>query len=144
MRQEASTAERVGVIDSNPCVLAALYHGHAVVSGQHRIDKGIFAVQDVEQRAVVAEEIVHKAHGLLEHGLAQFVGETGEAFAVDGIVFFEAAEIEPVAGEFGGEPRAASSLSMRCACAVRTSGFCRSPAAARASSSSSGMLDHRK
>ena len=94
---------------------------------------------------VVADHVLDEPDRLLEHRLAQVVVEAGEALAVDGIVLLEAAEVQPVAGELERRGRCArSSFSMRRACAIRTSGFCRSPAAAWARNSSSGMLDQRK
>src|SRR6185312_3732111 len=47
--------------------------------------------------------VADKVDRLLEHCLAQAVGEGREAVAIDAIVVFELAELEPVAAEFRGE-----------------------------------------
>lgn len=65
--------------------------------------KGVLGVEEVEDGAVAADDVFDEADGLFEHGLAEVVVEGGEAAAVDGVVGFEAAEVEPVAGELGGE-----------------------------------------
>ena len=71
---------------------------------QHGIHERVVAVQQIEYGAIVANQFADEADRLLKHRLAQIVREGGEAFAVDGVAFLEAAEVEPVAAEFGGEP----------------------------------------
>src|SRR6185369_7261783 len=48
--------------------------------------------------------INEETNRLLKHRLAQLVVETLKSLAVNGVVFFEAAKIEPVAAELGSQP----------------------------------------
>ncbi len=75
--------------------------GHAVVFRQRAVHERVGPVQQVEDGAIALRHIDKVANGLLEHRLAQFVGEGGEALAIDTVVLLEAAEVEPVAGELG-------------------------------------------
>ena len=90
-------------------------------------------------------DVADEPDRLLEHRLAQLVGELREALAIDRVVLFEAAEVEPVAAELGRQPRARSSFSIRRTCAMQHVLRCADRRRPRApSSSSSGMLDQRK
>ena len=48
-------------------------------------------------------DVLHEANRLLEHRFAQFAREAREPLAIHGVVFLEAANVEPVAGELGRE-----------------------------------------
>ena len=71
--------------------------------GQHRVHEGVVAVQQIQNRAVVVDQIGEEADRLLEHRLAQLIVEARESLAVHGIEVFEMAEVQPVAAEFRGE-----------------------------------------
>ncbi len=71
---------------------------------QHRVDEGVGSVHQFHYRAVTLHQIGHEANRFLEHGLAQLVGERGKALAIDSLVRFEPAEIQPVPPELGGQP----------------------------------------
>src|SRR6266540_3667180 len=104
------------------------------------VHEGVLTVEHVEHRAVALGDVREVAHRLLEHRLPEFVGKRGKTVAIDGVVLLEAAEVEPVAGELGGE-----AAHLRIAeQSASPSGLCKSPAAARASNSLSGWLDHKK
>ena len=70
---------------------------------EHGIDERVGAIQHVENRPVVSDHIADEPDRLLEHRLAQLVAELRKALAIDGVVLLEAPEVEPVAGELGGE-----------------------------------------
>ena len=104
------------------------------------------AVEEIEHRAVVAATTsTKKRTGSSNIACRSSLVKRREPLAIDAVVLLEAAEVEPVAAELG---RQAADCGRRAASAgpgpSSTSGWCRSPAAARASSSSSGMLDQRK
>ncbi len=90
------------------------------------------------------DHVFDEADRLLEHGLAQIVVEGGEALAVDRVVGFEVAEIQPVAGELGGQSRHpgvfqhAARLRQQHIRPVQIAG------GGVPQQFSSGMLDHRK
>src|ERR1700730_13044181 len=69
--------------------------------GKQRIDEGIPAVKQIENGAVSLCHIHEIADWLFKHRLPKFVGETREPLAVDGVVLFETAEIEPISAELG-------------------------------------------
>ena len=71
---------------------------------QNGIGERVVAVQHVEHRAVVANDVADEPDRLLEHRVAQLVAELGKALAIDRVVLVEAAEVEPVASELGGQP----------------------------------------
>ena len=75
---------------------------------KRRIDERVVAVQHVEHGTVMPDHILHESDRLLEHCLAQLVREAGETLAIDGVMLFEAAEVEPVAREL--ERQAASPI----------------------------------
>ena len=81
----------------------ALDSRYAVVLGQHWIHKGVVAIDQVEHGAVVLNGVFDVADRFLKHGFAQIVVELGKALAIDGVVGFEETEVEPVAGELGGQ-----------------------------------------
>src|SRR5258706_398359 len=73
--------------------------GHAIVSGQDWIDEGMVTVGEIEHRAIPPDEINEKTDRLFKHRLAQFVVEAFESLAVNGVVFFKPAKVQPVAPE---------------------------------------------
>jgi predicted nucleic acid-binding protein len=81
------------------CLGLSGFHDFAIIWDEDH-DKRVIAVQQVEDGTVVADHVLDQTDGLLEHRLAQIVIETGKALAIDRIVLFKAAEVEPVAGEF--------------------------------------------
>ena len=102
-RQQTAASVVAGVVDADPGLGCIQWEGDAVMPREGRVDEGVGGVEEVGEGAVGAQDVVEEADGFLEHGLAQGVVEGGEADAVDGVVFLEAAEVEPVAAELDGE-----------------------------------------
>ena len=102
-------------------------------------------VEDIEHGAVALEEVGEEPDGLLVHRAPER-GELGEDLLALLVVRVEAADVEPLAGELGGERAAPSRrCSIRRAWAVSDLGVvraCPRPPARR--SSSSGIDDQRK
>ena len=71
--------------------------------GEDRVDERMVCVEQLEHRAVLANQVDEEPDRLLEHGLAERVVEALEPLAVDAVVLFEAPEVEPVAQELGGQ-----------------------------------------
>ena len=112
--QEAAAAVEVRVIGAHPVARAEIQFrhatfrhatfghstfGHSIVPGQGWIDESVVGVEKLEHGAILADEIYEEVDRLLEHRLAQLVGEAREELPIDAVVLLEAAEVEPVAGE---------------------------------------------
>ena len=63
----------------------------------------MFAVEQVQNRAVAADDVVNESDGLLKHGVAEVIGEHREALTVNRRNVFKVTVVEPVSGEFSGE-----------------------------------------
>src|SRR5215207_2462334 len=98
------------MIDAHPIIRAGTDLGHAVVTGERGIYESVVAVQEIEHGPILAHQIDEEADGLFEHGGTQRIVEGGEAFAIDAVVLFETAEIEPMARELHGEVANARTL----------------------------------
>jgi hypothetical protein len=73
------------------------------VPGQSGVDERVVAVEEIEDGSVPLDDVQHEANRLLKHGFAQLTREAWEPLAVDGVVFLETSNVEPVAGEFSGQ-----------------------------------------
>src|SRR5258708_1825724 len=71
---------------------------------KQRVDECAIGVEKIEHRTILADNVDEESQRLFEHRPAELVREAGEALAVDAVVLFEAAKLEPVAGELGGQP----------------------------------------
>ena len=103
-----------------------------------------FAYRKSSTERFSRNDVEHEADRLFEHRLAQLVVERREALAIDGVVLFEAPEVEPVAAELGRQAAHARVLQHPPRLAHEHLGPLQLAFAATASSSSSGMLDQRK
>ena len=114
--------------------------GHAVVLRQRRVDERVRRRRG--SRAPSGRcwtTSTKKRIGSSNIACAQLVVEAREPLAVDAVVLLEAAEVEPVAAELGGQAAdAVVAAASAGPAAASTSGRCRSPAAAWASSSRVG------
>lgn len=97
--QQTTASVLIGIVHANPGVAFAFYFRHAVMRRQGAIHERVAAVQHIEHRAIVTDCVLDKPDWLLKHRLAEIAIEAGEALAVDVIVGFEMAKIEPVAAE---------------------------------------------
>ena len=122
----------------------AIDAGNAVMLGQALVHIGVVGVQEIQRAAVVAHHAVEEHLGFGLHRLAQAHVEIREGAAV-GLLIFQPAQIEPLAGEIlASAPWTRGSASMRATCAFSTAGLCSWFFCATDSSASSGMLLHRK
>ena len=102
-RQTAASVS-ARIVHPDAFVRAAHNFGHPGMLRQHRIDEGVVSVQQTEKGTVVVNHILNEPDRRREHCLAQRIIEAWEALAIDWVVFFEPAEIEPVAGKVDGQP----------------------------------------
>ena len=104
----------------------------------------MIGVDHLEQGAVALEEVDEEPDGLLVHRPAQG-RELREDLLALLVVLVETADLEPLAGELGGQrARPSGPASMRRTWPARTSGSWSLPSAARLRSSGSGIDDQRK
>jgi len=70
--------------------------------GEPCVDEGVIGFVDVEEGAIALEEVGEEADGFLIHIASEFAefGEEGFALFVEGV---EVVDVEPLAGELGGE-----------------------------------------
>src|SRR5438552_2741381 len=69
------------------------------MSGQDGLYKCVVRVKEIEDGTVLLDEIEEEVDRFFEHGFAQVVIEAFKTLAVDAVVLFETAEIEPIAAE---------------------------------------------
>ena len=75
---------------------------HAVVLGQDRVDERVVAVEEIEHRTDPAgRRPATKRIGSSNIAWRSSFVNARESLAIDAVVFFEAAEVEPVAAELG-------------------------------------------
>ena len=60
------------------------------------LTKVYFAIQKLNTDRSSLDEIDEKTHGFLVHRRPQVIVERRKALAIDGVVFVEAAEVEPI------------------------------------------------
>jgi hypothetical protein len=143
-RQHAAVPEQsaawVRGIECDLPEMAAANVRDAVVPGEALVDERVVRVEQLNERAVLANDRVEQQLGLAAQRSPQ-VGVEARRFGLDG---GQVAKIQPLAGEVLDERVALLSaiirLTWRCSVAGSRSRFF----AARSSSSSSGMLLHRK
>ena len=102
-RREAPSAVTPRVFDSNPFVGTDIGDGDSVVLGQDRVDERVIGVEEIKHRAISLNDIDEKANRFLIHRLSKFVCKAGKPAAIDAVVLFETAKIEPIAAEFDRE-----------------------------------------
>ena len=116
----------------------------AVVLGQALVEDRPVGVHEIGQRQIFLQHFAEEAVRLLQHRVAEHLVELGILPHV-GLGEVDVAQVEPLAGEVLARTAAdLASWSIRSTCWRSTSGSRSLPAAARASSSSSGSELHRK
>ena len=73
------------------------------MSGERRVDERVVAVKEIEHRPIVLDEIDEEPDRFLEHGARAVRCRMPGNVRDPRVVFFEPAEVEPVAGELGRE-----------------------------------------
>ena len=101
-RQEPAAAVASRVVDAGPGI--SVRRGRACRSGgPGRVDERVPAIEELDDGAVVLDEVEEEPDRLLEHRTPQLVVECGEPAAIDAVVLLEPAEVEPVAAELRGQ-----------------------------------------
>src|SRR5262249_28486603 len=98
-RQQPAAAESLRAFDSEPPVARFVWDWHSIMFRQDRIHQGIVGEEQIEHRAIALRDVNEEPNRLLIHRLAKLVCEAAESAAIDAVVFLEAPESQPVAGE---------------------------------------------